>query len=75
MKKHKRKKDQFYGILFNRKNEWNNAIFIMANGSRDYHTKSGRERQTLYDMTFTIWYGNDTNGLFTKQKQTHRHRK
>ena len=22
----------------------------MANGSRDYHTKSGRERQTLYDM-------------------------
>ena len=33
-----------------------------------------RERQIPYDITYT-WNLNDTTNLFTKQKQTHGHRK
>ena len=44
-------------------------------GPGDYHTKwckSDRERQ-IYDITY-MWnlIKNNTNDLFTKQKQTHR---
>ena len=48
-------------------------------GPRDYHTKgskSGRERQLSYDITF-LWNLKKMiqMNLFTKQKQTYRHRK
>ena len=49
-------------------------------GPRDNHTKwskSDRERQISYDITY-MWnlvFKNDTNELFTKQKQTHRYKK
>ena len=46
-------------------------------GPRDYHTKwskSERERQIPYDITYMWNLKYDTNELM-KQKQTHRHRK
>ena len=54
-------------------------------GLRDYHTKwsqSDTERQIAYDTTY-MWNLKKTNeqtkmiqiNLFTKQKETHRHRK
>ena len=47
-------------------------------GPRDCHTKwseSERERQISYDITYMWNLKYDINELFTKQKQTHRHRK
>ena len=47
-------------------------------GPRGYHTKwskSGRERQLSWDITYMWNLKNDTVILFTKQKLTHRHRK
>ena len=47
-------------------------------GPRGYHTKwskSGRERQLSWDITYIWNLKNDTVILFTKQKLTHRHRK
>ena len=41
------------GILFGHENEQNNAICSNMEGPRDYHTKSNRERQILYDITLT----------------------
>ena len=38
-------------------------------------SKSNRERQILYDITYTWNLKNKTINLFTKQKQTHRYRK
>ena len=43
----------------------------------DYYTKrskSERERQIPYDITYMQNLKYDTNELSTKQKQTHRHR-
>ena len=45
------------GILFSHKKEWNNAICSNMGGPRGYHTKwskSGRERQMSYDITY-MW--------------------
>ena len=42
-------------ILLNHKEEWNNAICSNMDGPGDYHTKwskSERERQTPYDITY-----------------------
>ena len=54
-----------------------NAICSNMDGPRDYHTKwskSERERQ-IYDITY-MWNLNMREmNLFTKQKQTYRHRK
>ena len=47
-------------------------------GGRDYNTKwskSDRERQILYDITYMWNLKIIQMNLFTKQKQTHRHRK
>ena len=57
--------------------EWNNAICCNMDGPRDYHprwSKSDRERQT-YDITYVESKKMIQVNLFTKQKQTHRHRK
>ena len=47
----------YNGILLNHKKEWNNAICSNVDATRDYHTKwskSERERQIPYDITY-IW--------------------
>ena len=47
-------------------------------GPRGYHTKwskSGREGQLSWDITYMWNLKSDTVILFTKQKLTHRHRK
>ena len=44
-------------ILLRHKNEWNIAICSNMDGPREYHTKwskSHRERQILYDITY-MW--------------------
>ena len=61
----------YNGILAIRK-EQNDAICSDMDGPRDYHTKwskSDRERQLSYDVTYT-WnqiFKNDTNELIYKQ--------
>ena len=64
--------------LLSHRKEWNNAICSNMDGPRDYHTKwskSDRERQILYDITY-IWNLKIVQmDLFTKLKQTHRHSK
>ena len=67
------------GISLSHKEEWNNAICSNMDGCRDYHTKwskSDRERQIPYDTAY-MWSQKKMiqMNLFTKQKQTHRHRK
>ena len=54
------------GIVFSHKKEWNNDICNNINGSRDYHitwTKSERERQIPYDITYMWNLKYDTNEL------------
>ena len=67
----------YSGVLLNPKKEWNNAIC----SSMDLEIVtvgevSQAKRQILYDITF-MWNLKKTIqiNLFTKQKQTHRHRK
>ena len=51
------------------KKEWDNAIFSHMDGPRDYHTKwskSDRERQTSYDITYMWNLKYDTNELIYK---------
>ena len=46
-------------------------------GTGDYHTrgsKSKRERQIAYDITYMWNLKYDKRNLFMKQKNTHRHR-
>ena len=46
------------GILFSHKKEWNNTICSNMDGTRDSHpewSKSERERQIAYDITY-MWY-------------------
>ena len=54
------------GILLIHKKEQNNAICTTMDATRDYHTKSERERQIPYDVTYTwnLKYG--TNELIYK---------
>ena len=49
------------GILLIHKKEQNNAICTTMDATRDYHTKSERERQIPYDVTYTwnLKYGAD----------------
>ena len=47
----------YNGMLLSHKKEWNNAIWSNMDGPRDYHTKwskSDRERQISYDVTY-MW--------------------
>ena len=63
------------GILLSHKKELNNANCSNMDGPRDCHTewsKSDRERQISYDITYMWNQKNDTVNLFTKEKQTHR---
>ena len=47
----------YSGIPLNHEKEWNNAICSNMDATKDYHTKrskSERERQILYDITY-MW--------------------
>jgi len=65
------------GILLSHKKEQNNTICSNMDETRDSHTKwskSGRERQTPYDITY-IWnliYGTNDPGSIEK-RETHGH--
>ena len=59
----------YNGILLNHKNEWNNAICSDMDRPRDYHTKwskSDKERQISYDITYMWTLKNSTNELIYK---------
>ena len=67
------------GILLSHKKEWNNSICSNIDGPRDYHTrwsKPGMGRQMSYNIAY-MWNLKKKiqKNLFTKQKETHRHRK
>ena len=54
---------EYYSAI---KKEWNNAICSNMDGPRDYHTKwskSERERQIPYDITYMWNLKYDTNEL------------
>ena len=54
------------GILLSHKSEWNNVICGNMDEPRDYHTKwskSERERQIPYDITYMWNLKYDTNEL------------
>ena len=56
-------------ILLSHKNEWNNAIYCNMDRLRDYHikwSKSDRERQIPYDITYMWKLKYDTNELTYK---------
>ena len=57
----------YNGILLNNKKEWNNVICRNMDATRDYHTKSARERPTPYDIIY-MWI------LKYDQKETHKQR-
>ena len=44
----------YNGILLSHKKEWNNAICSNMDEARDDHTKSERDRQIPYDITY-MW--------------------
>ena len=55
------------------KKEWNNAICSNMDGPRDYHTKwskSERERQIPYDITYRWNLKSDTNYLKNRNRLT-----
>ena len=59
----------YNGILVSHKKEWNNAICSNMDVPRDYHTKcskSDRERQISYGITFMWNLKNDMNELIYK---------
>ena len=59
------------GILLNHQKEWNNAICSNMGGPRDYHTKwskSERERQIPYNITYMWNLKYDTNKLIYETK-------
>ena len=56
--------DIYNGILLNHIKEWNNAICSNMDGPRAYHTKwskSEKERQIPYDITYMWNLKNNTN--------------
>ena len=56
--------DTHNGILLSHKKEWNIAICSNMDGSRGYHTKwskSDREKQILYDITYMQNLKENTN--------------
>ena len=59
----------YNGILLSHQKEWNNAICSNTDGPRDNHTKwskSERERQIPYDITYMWNLKYDTNELIYK---------
>ena len=59
----------YNGILLSHKEEQNNAICSYMDGPRDYHTKqskSDRERQIPYGITYMWNLKYDTNELIYK---------
>ena len=57
----------YNGILLSHKKEWNNAICSNMDATRYYHTKwskSERERQIPYDITYMWNLKYDTNEPF-----------
>ena len=59
----------YNGILLSHKKEQNNAICSNMDGPRDYHTmwsKSDRERQISYDITYMWNLIKNTNELIHK---------
>ena len=68
----------FNGILLGHKKKQNIAICRNMDGPRDYHTewsKSKREWQILYDITY-IWHlKNNTNEFTYKTEIDSKHRK
>ena len=65
----------YNGILLSPPKEWNNAICSNMGGPRDRHTKSSksdRERQTLYDITYMC---NLKKWTYLQNKYTHKLRK
>ena len=61
----------YSGILLSHEKEWNNAICSNMGGPRDYHTKwskSDRERQISYGITYVESKKMIQMNLFTKQK-------
>ena len=59
----------YNGILLSHKKEQSNAICSNMDATRDYHTKcskSERERQIPYDMTYMWKLKYDTNALIYK---------
>ena len=69
----------YNGILLSHKKEWNYAIYSNMDGPGDYHnkwSKSDSKTQISYDITYVQTKKKKIQmNLFTKQKQTHRHRK
>ena len=58
------------------KKEWNNAINSNIDEKGDYHTKWSKSDKDEYMLSLTCVIQNMTQiNLFTKQKQTNRHRK
>ena len=58
-----------YGILLSHRKEWNNATYSIMDRSGDYHTKwskSERERQIPYGVTYMWNLKSDTNQLIYK---------
>ena len=67
----------YNGILLIHRKEWNNAICSNMDGPRDYLTKwskSERERQIPYAITYMWNLKYDKMNLSVKQKWTHRYR-
>ena len=59
----------YNGILLSHKKEWTNAICSNMDGFRDYHTKwskSERETQIPYDITYMWNLKYDTNELISE---------
>ena len=59
----------YNGILISHKKEWNNVIWSYMYATRDYHakqSKSERERQIPYDITYMWNLKYDTNELIYK---------
>ena len=62
----------YHGILLRHKKEQNNAICSNMDGPRDYRTKqskSDRERQIPYDITYVWNLKYDTNELTSKTER------
>ena len=62
----------YKGILLSHRKEWNNVICSNIDGPWDYYTKwsrSERERQTPYDITY-MWNPKYDTGEFTYKTET-----
>ena len=53
----------YNGILLSHQKEWNNAICSNTDATREYHTKSERQRQIPHDIIYTWTLTFDTNEL------------